>query len=299
MTGTSASGVQVATGDPGGLFQAAGWHTNLAEGLDTHASMIADTAASVAPSWEGEAAAFLSVAVEHRRRPLPGGLGPGPHRGGGPAPLRARAAALPARRDGGTKRRWPPSKPPASSSRSACRLRRWRGRQPRGACSAGPSSAGGAPAACPGRFPPRSAASATRPRFSAAPIPRSTIWPRGGKDAAHRRDRRRAPDRFPGPSPGRRPRQGPGTDSPSGGAGRRRGQPRRRPGQRRLTAACGARDRRFGSSGRRRRRRCRRRVRGFGWCRFCRRGHTPVRGGGRRGWRARLLGRLRAGQARR
>ncbi len=71
MTGTSASGVQVANGDPGGLFQAASWHTNLAEGLDTHARMIADTAASVAPSWEGEAAAsyqsLSSIVAAHFR----------------------------------------------------------------------------------------------------------------------------------------------------------------------------------------------------------------------------------------
>lgn len=53
----SPTGVQVAPGDPGALLQAAGWHDNLADGLDGHAALISDAASSVAPSWDGEAAA--------------------------------------------------------------------------------------------------------------------------------------------------------------------------------------------------------------------------------------------------
>ena len=53
----SPTGVQVAPGDPGALLQAAGWHDNLADGLDGHAAMISDAATSVGPAWNGEAAA--------------------------------------------------------------------------------------------------------------------------------------------------------------------------------------------------------------------------------------------------
>jgi exonuclease VII small subunit len=53
----SPTGVQVAPGDPGALLHAAGWHDNLADGLSGHSAMITDAATSVAPAWNGEAAA--------------------------------------------------------------------------------------------------------------------------------------------------------------------------------------------------------------------------------------------------
>jgi uncharacterized protein YukE len=57
MTPESPTRVQVASGDPGALMQAAGWHDDLADGLAGHASTIAGSAASLSPAWNGEAAA--------------------------------------------------------------------------------------------------------------------------------------------------------------------------------------------------------------------------------------------------
>jgi hypothetical protein len=54
---SSDTGVQVATGDPGQLFQAAQWHLDLADGLSAHGHTIATAATSVSSSWTGEAAA--------------------------------------------------------------------------------------------------------------------------------------------------------------------------------------------------------------------------------------------------
>jgi hypothetical protein len=49
-------GVQVAPGDPGQLAAAAGWHSDLADGLDSHAATIDGTAGSLAAAWQGDAA---------------------------------------------------------------------------------------------------------------------------------------------------------------------------------------------------------------------------------------------------
>ncbi len=54
---TSGAGVEVAPGDPGQLFQAAQFHSELADSLSAHGSTIAGAAESVSPSWTGEAAA--------------------------------------------------------------------------------------------------------------------------------------------------------------------------------------------------------------------------------------------------
>jgi hypothetical protein len=50
------TGVRVAPGDPGQLSAAASWHSDLADGLDSHATTIDGTAGSLAGTWQGDAA---------------------------------------------------------------------------------------------------------------------------------------------------------------------------------------------------------------------------------------------------
>jgi hypothetical protein len=57
MSTTPDPGVQVATGDPGAIQNAADWHSNLADQFDQHAGTVSGAASSVASSWQGEAAA--------------------------------------------------------------------------------------------------------------------------------------------------------------------------------------------------------------------------------------------------
>src|SRR5947209_11718472 len=69
MIGPSETGVRVASGDPGALQNAASWHAELADGLETHARTISGAATSVAASWQGEAAAsyqdLSTLVAEH------------------------------------------------------------------------------------------------------------------------------------------------------------------------------------------------------------------------------------------
>lgn len=57
MSGSPEPGVQVATGDPGQLQDAAAWHTSLANGLEAHAATVSHAAGGLASAWNGEAAA--------------------------------------------------------------------------------------------------------------------------------------------------------------------------------------------------------------------------------------------------